>query len=79
MIVASDIGPAAGGVTANGPFADLPQTIEGAIGGFPQQMGLVWPTDGLVLHGLPACCWGLIALFALVGDLTESMMKRDAE
>ena len=37
-----------------------------------QLMG--WP-----LHGLPGLLLGaLIALFALVGDLTESMMKRDA-
>ena len=33
-----------------------------------------WP-----LQGLPGLLLGaLIALFALVGDLTESMMKRDA-
>ena len=34
---------------------------------------------GWALHGLPGLLLGaLIALFALVGDLTESMMKRDA-
>ena len=35
--------------------------------------------DGLALGGLPGLLLGgVVALIAVVGDLTESMMKRDA-
>jgi phosphatidate cytidylyltransferase len=85
MIVATDIGSwAVGRRYGQRPLSPISpgKTIEGAIGGFLSAMfvGLIcgqlmgWP-----LHGLPGLLLGaLIALFALVGDLTESMMKRDA-
>ena len=85
MIVASDIGS----YLIGHRFGRLPlspispgKTIEGAIGGLLagvlvgvvfaawMQWPLAWCTGGLL--------GALVALFALVGDLTESMMKRDA-
>ena len=85
MIVATDIGSwAVGRRYGRRPLSPISpgKTIEGAIGGFLSAMvvGLIcgqmmgWP-----MQGLPGLLLGaLIALFALVGDLTESMMKRDA-
>lgn len=85
MIVAFDIGSYVLGKR----FGKLPlspispgKTIEGALGGLLCSMiiGVIsgvllsWPF-GLLLGGFLGC---FVALFALVGDLTESMMKRDA-
>ena len=85
MIVASDIGS----YELGRRFGRLPlssispgKTVEGAVGGLFCAMTigavagelLAWPLGFLlgVLLGV------LVALFALVGDLIESMMKRDA-
>ena len=85
MIVASDIGSWAFGMCCGRrPLSPISpgKTVEGAIGGFGCAMavGLIsgwmlgWP-----LAGLPGLLLGaLVALISLVGDLTESMMKRDA-
>ncbi|MEC8215167.1 MAG: phosphatidate cytidylyltransferase [Cyanobacteriota bacterium] len=85
MIVASDIGSWAFGMCCGRrPLSPISpgKTVEGAIGGFACAMaiGLIsgwmlgWP-----LAGLPGLLLGaLVALISLVGDLTESMMKRDA-
>ena len=85
MIVATDIGSwAVGRRYGRRPLSPISpgKTIEGAIGGFISAMliGLICgQLMGWALHGLPGLLLGaLIALFALVGDLTESMMKRDA-
>ena len=85
MIVATDIGSwAVGRRYGRRPLSPISpgKTIEGAIGGFISAMlvGLVCgQLMGWAVHGLPGLLLGaLIALFALVGDLTESMMKRDA-
>jgi phosphatidate cytidylyltransferase len=85
MIVASDIGSWAFGKrygrTPLSPISPS-KTVEGALGGFGCAMAvglfcarvMGWP-----LGGLPGVAVGaLVALIALVGDLTESMMKRDA-
>ena len=58
------------------------KTMEGAYGGLASSvlLGVVagpllgWPYGALT----GGCLGALVALFALVGDLTESMMKRDA-
>jgi phosphatidate cytidylyltransferase len=64
----SEISP---GKTVEGALAGLLATVlSGAAGGWL----LGWPM-GLLLGALLGA---LVALFALVGDLTESMMKRDA-
>ena len=85
MIVGSDIGSWAFGKRfGRRPLSPISpaKTVEGAIGGFVCAMviGLIcarvmgWPWQGL-----PGLLLGaLVALIALVGDLTESMMKRDA-
>ena len=85
MIVASDIGSYFIGLKL-GRHALSPispgKTIEGAVGGFICAIALGafsgelfnWEY-GFVLGGLLGA---LVALFALVGDLTESMMKRNA-
>lgn len=85
MIVASDIGSWGFGKRfGRRPLSPISpgKTVEGAIGGFVSAMvvGLVcgsllaWP-----FFGLPGILFGaLVALISLVGDLTESMMKRDA-
>ena len=85
MIVASDIGSWAFGKrygrTPLSPISPS-KTVEGALGGFGCAMavGLIcarvmgWPLWGLPGVGVGA----VVALIALVGDLTESMMKRDA-
>jgi len=85
MIVASDIGSYAIGRR----FGRLPlspispgKTVEGAFGGLIAAV-LVGISFAVVLQW-PMAPWlggvlgALVALFALVGDLTESMMKRDA-
>ena len=85
MIVASDIGSwGFGRRFGRRPLSPISpgKTVEGAIGGFVSAMtvGLIcgqlmgWPFGGAPGVALGA----LIALIALVGDLTESMMKRDA-
>jgi phosphatidate cytidylyltransferase len=64
----SDVSP---GKTVEGALAGLVAAVlTGAVGG----VLLGWPL-GALLGGLLGA---LVALFALVGDLTESMMKRDA-
>ena len=64
----SEVSP---GKTVEGALAGVLATVlTGAVGGWL----LGWPL-GLLLG---AALGGLVALFALVGDLTESMMKRDA-
>ena len=85
MIVASDIGSwAFGKRCGRRPLSPISpsKTVEGALGGFACAMavGLIcarvmgWP-----LGGLPGVALGaLVALIGLAGDLTESMMKRDA-
>ena len=85
MVVASDIGSwAFGKCCGRRPLSPISpgKTVEGAIGGFACAMliGLIcgrmlgWP-----LAGMPGLLLGaLVALLSLVGDLTESMMKRDA-
>jgi phosphatidate cytidylyltransferase len=85
MIVASDIGS----YLIGRRFGRLPlspispgKTVEGALGGLAAAVvvGVVfalwmqWPLA--ILSG--GLLGALVALFALVGDLTESMMKRDA-
>jgi phosphatidate cytidylyltransferase len=85
MVVASDIGSyMIGRRLGRHPLSPISpsKTIEGAIGGalcsvvvgalMASLMGwtLGWLSGGLL--------GALVALFALVGDLTESMMKRDA-
>ncbi len=85
MVVASDIGSyMIGRRIGRHPLSPISpsKTIEGAIGGalcsvlvgalMASLMGwtLAWLSGGLL--------GALVALFALVGDLTESMMKRDA-
>ena len=85
MIVAFDIGSYALGQR----FGRLPlspispgKTIEGALGGLLSAMAIGVLTGVLLRWPLGWCLGGLlgcfVALFALVGDLTESMMKRDA-
>ena len=85
MIVASDIGSwAVGRRIGRLPLSPISpgKTLEGAIGGVVASM-LVGFVSALLLgwpgFGLPGVLIGaLVALIALVGDLTESMMKRDA-
>ena len=85
MIVASDIGSWAVGRTfGRRPLSLISpgKTLEGALGGLLASM-LVGGLSALLLGwpgwGIPGLLLGaLVALIALVGDLTESMMKRDA-
>ncbi len=85
MIVASDIGSyCLGRSFGRNPLSPISpgKTIEGAIGGFVCAI-LVGSFAGELLdweYGLllGALLGALVALFALVGDLTESMMKRNA-
>ncbi len=85
MIVASDIGSyAIGRSIGRHPLSAISpgKTIEGAISGFFCSMfiGIIsgeilgWKF-GFIIGGLLGL---LVAFFALVGDLTESMMKRNA-
>jgi len=85
MIVACDIGAwGVGKRLGRRPLSAISpgKTVEGAIGGVVSSMlmGLIcgnamgWP-----FGGLPGLLLGaVVALIAVVGDLTESMMKRDA-
>ncbi|MFM7753087.1 MAG: phosphatidate cytidylyltransferase, partial [Cyanobium sp.] len=85
MIVATDIGSYVIGRRL-GRHALSPispgKTVEGALGGVACAMAvgaiggswIGWPWGWLV----GALLGAVVALFALVGDLTESMMKRDA-
>ncbi|APD49220.1 phosphatidate cytidylyltransferase [Synechococcus sp. SynAce01] len=85
LVVATDIGSyVIGRRLGRHPLSPISpgKTIEGAIGGLAWSV-LVGGVGGVLL-GWP---WGwaiggllgaLVSVFALVGDLTESMMKRDA-
>ena len=85
MIVATDIGSYFLGLNfGRHPLSPISpsKTIEGAIGGLICSMtigsvsGVLFKWKfGLIIGGLLGA---LVALFALVGDLTESMMKRNA-
>ena len=85
MIVASDIGSyAIGRRFGRIPLSPISpgKTVEGAFGGVIAAV-LVGTGFATVLRWpmapwLGAVLGALVALFALVGDLTESMMKRDA-
>ena len=85
MIVATDIGSyVIGRRFGRHPLSPISpgKTVEGAFGGLAWSMAvgllggtlLGWPWGWL----LGALLGALVALFSLVGDLTESMMKRDA-
>jgi phosphatidate cytidylyltransferase len=85
MIVATDIGSyVIGRRFGRHPLSPISpgKTVEGAFGGLACSMAvgllggtlLGWPWGWL----LGALLGALVALFSLVGDLTESMMKRDA-
>jgi phosphatidate cytidylyltransferase len=85
LIVATDIGSyMIGRRLGRRPLSPISpgKTVEGALGGVAcavlvGALGgvlLGWPW-GVLVGGLLG---GVVALFALVGDLTESMMKRDA-
>ncbi|MCP9848403.1 phosphatidate cytidylyltransferase [Cyanobium sp. Morenito 9A2] len=86
LIVATDIGSyVIGRRLGRHPLSPISpgKTVEGALGGVGCSVltgaigGLLlgWPWGGWPLGGLLG---GVVAVFALVGDLTESMMKRDA-
>jgi phosphatidate cytidylyltransferase len=86
LIVATDIGSyVIGRRLGRHPLSPISpgKTVEGALGGvgcavLTGAIGgvlLGWPIGGWALGGLLG---GVVAAFALVGDLTESMMKRDA-
>ena len=85
MVVASDIGSyVIGRRFGHRPLSPISpgKTIEGAYGGLVSAV-LIGALGGALLqwpYGPLAggCLGALVALFALVGDLTESMMKRDA-
>ena len=85
IIVASDIGAYSFGIRfGRTPLSPISpgKTIEGAIGGFVCAIA-VGVVTGLMLDWRLGALFGgslglLVALFALVGDLTESMMKRNA-
>jgi phosphatidate cytidylyltransferase len=85
LIVATDIGSyTIGRRLGRHPLSPISpgKTVEGALGGMACAvlvgglggLWLGWPA-GALLGGLLG---GLVSVFALVGDLTESMMKRDA-
>jgi phosphatidate cytidylyltransferase len=85
LIVATDIGSyMIGRRWGRRPLSPISpgKTVEGALGGIGCAV-LVGGGGGLLLgwrFGLVIGCLlgAVVALFALVGDLTESMMKRDA-
>jgi phosphatidate cytidylyltransferase len=85
LIVATDIGSyVIGRRLGRHPLSPISpgKTVEGAMGGVACSCAvgalggelLGWPWGWLIGAGLGA----VVALFAMVGDLTESMMKRDA-
>jgi phosphatidate cytidylyltransferase len=85
LIVATDIGSyMIGRRLGRRPLSPISpgKTVEGALGGVACAMAvgaiggswIGWPWGWL----LGALLGAVVALFALVGDLTESMMKRDA-
>jgi phosphatidate cytidylyltransferase len=85
LVVATDIGAyVIGRRLGRHPLSPISpgKTVEGALGGVACAVlvgglggeALGWPW-GWALGGLLG---GAVAVFALVGDLTESMMKRDA-
>jgi len=85
MVVASDIGSYAIGRRFGArPLSPISpgKTIEGAYGGLISSILIGACTGGLLMWPfgwfMGGCLGALVALFALVGDLTESMMKRDA-
>ncbi len=85
MIVATDIGSYAFGIKfGSTPLSPISpsKTIEGALGGFFSSI-LLGGIFGVFLEWkygflIGAFLGFLIAFFALIGDLVESMMKRDA-
>ena len=85
LIVATDIGSyVIGRRLGRHPLSPISpgKTVEGAIGGMACACG-VGALGGVLLGwhwGAPvgAALGSVVAVFALVGDLTESMMKRDA-
>jgi phosphatidate cytidylyltransferase len=85
LIVATDIGSyVIGRRLGRRPLSPISpgKTVEGAVGGILCAMA-VGASGGLLLGWrfgalIGALLGGVVALFALVGDLTESMMKRDA-
>ena len=85
LIVATDIGSyVIGRRLGRRPLSPISpgKTVEGALGGVGCALGvgaiggswIGWQWGWLIGAGLGA----VVAVFALVGDLTESMMKRDA-
>ncbi len=85
LVVATDIGSyVIGRRLGRHPLSPISpgKTVEGALGGVGCAV-LVGAVGGVLL-GWPwgwlvgALLGGMVAVFALVGDLTESMMKRDA-
>ncbi len=85
LIVATDIGSyVIGRRLGRRPLSPISpgKTVEGALGGVACAMAvgviggtwIAWPWGWLI----GALLGAVVALFALVGDLTESMMKRDA-
>ncbi|MCT0198698.1 phosphatidate cytidylyltransferase [Synechococcus sp. CS-1325] len=85
LVVATDIGSyVIGRRLGRHPLSPISpgKTVEGALGGLACSL-LVGGLGGVVL-GWPwgwavgGLLGGLVSVFALVGDLTESMMKRDA-
>jgi phosphatidate cytidylyltransferase len=85
LIVATDIGSyVIGRRLGRRPLSPISpgKTVEGALGGVACALGvgaiggswIGWQWGWLIGAGLGA----VVAVFALVGDLTESMMKRDA-
>jgi phosphatidate cytidylyltransferase len=85
LIVATDIGSyAIGRRWGRHPLSPISpgKTVEGALGGIGCAL-LVGASGGVLLGWrfgalIGALLGAVVALFALVGDLTESMMKRDA-
>jgi phosphatidate cytidylyltransferase len=91
MVVATDIGSyVIGRRLGRRPLSPISpgKTVEGAIGGLVCAMGvgviggtaIAWQARTPLLPGLllGSLLGAVVAVMALVGDLTESMMKRDA-
>ena len=91
MVVATDIGSyVIGRRLGRRPLSPISpgKTVEGALGGLACSMGvgviggglIAWHAAVSVVLGsaLGAVLGAVVAVMALVGDLTESMMKRDA-